>query len=397
MEAEMKRKLLREDEKPFYYFKFQFNSLLRADSKSRAEFYNIGIRGGWLSPNDARRFEDMDILTDGETTYTESNLVPSDMMRPWIQSKIDAYRAQDLSRKDYLIKNYCSHHAGWVEKNPGTCQAGGPPPICPVDHWIEVGTDRAINQYYTDVANEKKRRIQEIENGSQQVKEALEVKDATITANAMNKKTTQIEKEYNKDNKALNKEMSKQAATLSGAVQNLNNMNNGISGFQGNVTSDEQWDEVYSKKNITNVNSIDNLADQGIKAAQNKTNEWINGNVNENVILDNLSNSSINPKFKLFSNGLKASNEVASKGLEILTEINEGNVRKLGERTLDATITNDFNKTISKFSYNQINDVADNVNSKVISELTNALTSENSDESVKNLERNFTPEGLLLS
>jgi phage portal protein BeeE len=90
MEEELKRKLLREDEKGSYYFKFQFNSLLRADSKSRAEFYNIGIRGGWLSPNDARKFEDMDLLTDGNTTYTESNLVPSDMMRPWIQSKIDA-------------------------------------------------------------------------------------------------------------------------------------------------------------------------------------------------------------------------------------------------------------------------------------------------------------------
>lgn len=90
MEQEMKRKLLREDEKGTYYFKFQFNSLLRADSKSRGEFYNLGIRGGWLSPNDARRFEDMDLLTDGDTTYTESNLVPSDMMKPWIQSKIDA-------------------------------------------------------------------------------------------------------------------------------------------------------------------------------------------------------------------------------------------------------------------------------------------------------------------
>jgi len=29
-------------------------------------------------------------MSGGETTYTESNLVPSDMMRPWIQSKIDA-------------------------------------------------------------------------------------------------------------------------------------------------------------------------------------------------------------------------------------------------------------------------------------------------------------------
>jgi HK97 family phage portal protein len=90
IEQELARKLLREDEKPFYYFKFQFNSLLRADSKSRAEFYNMGIRGGWLSPNDARKFEDMDIIAEGDMTFMESNLVPADMARPWIQSKIDA-------------------------------------------------------------------------------------------------------------------------------------------------------------------------------------------------------------------------------------------------------------------------------------------------------------------
>jgi hypothetical protein len=50
----------------------------------------MGIRGGWLSPNEARGLEDFNPMAGGETTYTESNLVPSDMMRPWIQSKIDA-------------------------------------------------------------------------------------------------------------------------------------------------------------------------------------------------------------------------------------------------------------------------------------------------------------------
>jgi HK97 family phage portal protein len=90
MEQELRRKLTTEAEKGTYYFKFVFNSLLRADAKSRAEYYNMGIRGGWLSPNEARSLEDFNPMTGGETTYTESNLVPSDMMRPWIQSKIDA-------------------------------------------------------------------------------------------------------------------------------------------------------------------------------------------------------------------------------------------------------------------------------------------------------------------
>jgi len=25
--------------------------------------------------------------------------------------------------------------SGWVENVPGTCRAGGPPPICPANHW----------------------------------------------------------------------------------------------------------------------------------------------------------------------------------------------------------------------------------------------------------------------
>ena len=37
-----------------------------------------------------------------------------------------------------------------MEKNPGTCQAGGPPPICKVDHWMRVGPDIALGQYRSE-------------------------------------------------------------------------------------------------------------------------------------------------------------------------------------------------------------------------------------------------------
>lgn len=43
-----------------YYFKFLDNELLRGLPSSRADFYNKGITGGWLTRNDARRFEDLD-------------------------------------------------------------------------------------------------------------------------------------------------------------------------------------------------------------------------------------------------------------------------------------------------------------------------------------------------
>lgn len=90
MEQELRRKLVPENQKATHYFKFIFNSLLRADAKTRAEVYNMGIRGGWKTPNQARALEDENPMEGGDTTYTESNLVPSDMVRDWIQSKIDA-------------------------------------------------------------------------------------------------------------------------------------------------------------------------------------------------------------------------------------------------------------------------------------------------------------------
>jgi hypothetical protein len=83
IEEEKRRKLLTETDKVDQYFKYNFNSLLRASANDRADFYNKGIRGGWLSRNEARNFEDTNGFEGGDEYLIESNLVPS--------SKIDAY------------------------------------------------------------------------------------------------------------------------------------------------------------------------------------------------------------------------------------------------------------------------------------------------------------------
>lgn len=83
IEEEKRRKLLTEVDKVDMYFKYNFNSLLRASANDRADFYNKGIRGGWLSRNEARDFEDANAFEGGDEYLIESNLVPA--------SKIDAY------------------------------------------------------------------------------------------------------------------------------------------------------------------------------------------------------------------------------------------------------------------------------------------------------------------
>lgn len=58
-----------------------------------------------------------------------------DEARAPINQKLGEFLSEDIKNKTSLGNAYCSALAGWVEKVPGTCDAGGPPPICPVDHW----------------------------------------------------------------------------------------------------------------------------------------------------------------------------------------------------------------------------------------------------------------------
>jgi hypothetical protein len=50
--------------------------------------------------------------------------------------QVEQWRAEDVANWEQLSNQACSAELGWVEKVPGTCQAGGPPPVCPADHWI---------------------------------------------------------------------------------------------------------------------------------------------------------------------------------------------------------------------------------------------------------------------
>lgn len=93
MEQEMARKLLTEVDKMTHYFKFNFNSLLRASANDRADFYNKGIRGGWLSRNEAREFEDANGFDGGDEYLIETNLMPSSKIDAYMDAKIEQLMA----------------------------------------------------------------------------------------------------------------------------------------------------------------------------------------------------------------------------------------------------------------------------------------------------------------
>lgn len=67
-EEELTAKLLTESEKEKgYYIDFNMNSILRADIKAKAQYYDTGIKGQWLTPNDVRRFEQLNPVEWGDT------------------------------------------------------------------------------------------------------------------------------------------------------------------------------------------------------------------------------------------------------------------------------------------------------------------------------------------
>ena len=77
-EQELNRKLFMPSERDQYFIRFNLDSLLRGDTEARAEYYNKLFQVGALSPNDIRRLENMNPITDGDEYYRPLNFQPID-------------------------------------------------------------------------------------------------------------------------------------------------------------------------------------------------------------------------------------------------------------------------------------------------------------------------------
>ena len=63
-EQSIHRSLFLESEKRDYFVKFNVDGLLRGDYQSRMNGYAVGIQNGFMSPNDIRSLENMDLIPD---------------------------------------------------------------------------------------------------------------------------------------------------------------------------------------------------------------------------------------------------------------------------------------------------------------------------------------------
>lgn len=63
-----------------------------------------------------------------------------------LQKKL-AEKLNEIENSRVWINRLKSAQSGWKEYNPGSCGAGGPPPICPVNHWHKVSVSDAMREY----------------------------------------------------------------------------------------------------------------------------------------------------------------------------------------------------------------------------------------------------------
>ena len=75
----MTRRLLTADEKKKFYIKFNVDGLLRGDYQSRMNGYATARQNGWMSANDIRTLENLDLISDedgGNLYLINGNMLP---------------------------------------------------------------------------------------------------------------------------------------------------------------------------------------------------------------------------------------------------------------------------------------------------------------------------------
>ena len=75
IEEELNKKLIKEKDKRSTFFKLSMNALLRGDISSRFAAYKEGILNGFISPNEARGYEDLNPYEGGSEFWKPLNYI----------------------------------------------------------------------------------------------------------------------------------------------------------------------------------------------------------------------------------------------------------------------------------------------------------------------------------
>lgn len=91
-EQALNRSLITSKDKERYFIKFNVDGLLRGDYESRMNGYATARQNGWMSANDIRTLENMDLISKeegGDMYLVNGNMLPLDKAGMFYQSKED--------------------------------------------------------------------------------------------------------------------------------------------------------------------------------------------------------------------------------------------------------------------------------------------------------------------
>ena len=78
IEQQLMKDLLKPAERDIIKIEFAVEGLLRADSKSRGEYYNSALNNGWMSRNEVRRLENLPPIEGGDIYTVQAALIGVD-------------------------------------------------------------------------------------------------------------------------------------------------------------------------------------------------------------------------------------------------------------------------------------------------------------------------------
>lgn len=112
IEQEINRKLFTEDEQGRYYVKFNTDSRLRSDTKTRYEAYNIAKAGGWLTLDEIRELEDRPPLPP------KAEPEPEQPTEPAAQDRAEPDTVRETL--ELVLRNYAEQVAATVAAQIGS-------------------------------------------------------------------------------------------------------------------------------------------------------------------------------------------------------------------------------------------------------------------------------------
>jgi HK97 family phage portal protein len=87
-EKECNRKLIAPLEKKLQFTEHLVDGLLRGNIQSRYQAYAQGVNNGFLSPNDIRKFENLDPIPGGDTYLVQGAMVPLDRLDDLVDKQV---------------------------------------------------------------------------------------------------------------------------------------------------------------------------------------------------------------------------------------------------------------------------------------------------------------------